>query len=329
MSTDMPATSMGALQELVSKQQRSRFRGTLNGAHDGPSVDFFATDNGTAAAFYNFYPNKQLVLPQQQVTDEHAFIHFSLSNATELYVGNNRLRHRFEPGHCSVGFIRSGNTSELRYEANQIHQEVCIYIAPALLIELMRDSENPSAHVTIQADDSFSVIKTLPIDGTQSLLLRELFMRNAYEGAIQDLYRESKLLELISLTASKLRHGTSGPATDLGRKDIVTIHKAKDLLLKDIQNPPSLKALAYRAGTNEFKLKKGFKQMYGQTVYGMLHEVRLLEAKRLIEKDDMSVHEAATWVGYKSASHFSSIFKRRFGILPKQLKKQASCFFER
>lgn len=153
-----------------------------------------------------------------------------------------------------------------------------------------------------------------------------LFLQNTYEGAIRDLYRESKLLELICVTATKLRHGASGPAMNLDRKDIAAIRKAKELLLQDIVNPPSLKALAHRAGTNEFKLKKGFKQLFGQTVYGTLHEVRLLEARRLIEQDGVGVHEAAKWVGYKNASHFSSIFKRRFGILPKQLKKQVSRF---
>ncbi|MBV2120554.1 MAG: AraC family transcriptional regulator [Candidatus Thiodiazotropha sp. (ex Ctena orbiculata)] len=323
----MPETSMGALQELVSNRRRSRFRGGLDEPHKGPNVDFFSTHSGAAAASYDFYPTKQLILPALNIIDEQAFLHFSLSNATELYVGNNRLQHRFEPGYCSVGFIRSGNPSELRYEADQIHREVCIYIPPALLTELMWDKEAPDIQPNNQTDDSFSVIKTLPIDGTQSLLLRDLFSHNPYQGAIHDLYRESKLLELICLTTSKLRHETSAPTTDIGRKDMVMIHKAKELLLQDIQNPPSLKTLARRAGTNEFKLKKGFKQMFGQTVYGMLHEVRLIEAKRLIEQDGMGVHEAASWVGYKSASHFSSIFKRRFGILPKQLKKQISYFY--
>lgn len=323
LSADSRTILLEAMYELVAKRRRGRLQGVLDGPQGGPNVDFFGTDKGTAAAFYDFHPTEQVVLPPPEEPSDHAFLHFALANATEFY-RNGRLLHRFEPQHCTIGFVQTGNKIETRYQADRIHREVCVYMDPALLIGLMQDGEDPDGHASVQADDPFSVVKTLPIDGAQSLLLRELFGQNAYEGAIRDLYRESKLLELICVAVSKLRHGASGPAINLDQKDIAAIHKAKELLLKDIVNPPSLKPLANRAGTNEFKLKKGFKQLFGQTVYGMLHEVRLLEARRLIEQDGMSVHEAAQWVGYKSASHFSGIFKRHFGILPRQLKNNAT-----
>lgn len=98
--------------------------------------------------------------------------------------------------------------------------------------------------------------------------------------------------------------------------------KARELLLEDIANPPSIKELAYKSAINEFKLKKGFKELYGQTIYGYLQSYRLNEAKKLLEKNEINVGEASALVGYKSIGHFSKIFKEHFGIKPIVLKKE-------
>ncbi len=58
-------------------------------------------------------------------------------------------------------------------------------------------------------------------------------------------------------------------------KDIECLYRAKEILLNDIIRPPSLKELARKSAINEFKLKKGFKELFGITVYRMLQEVRL------------------------------------------------------
>ena len=328
MNAGIRTITLEEIRKLITERRRSRFQGVLDGIQGTPNVDFFCNDSGTAAAFFDFHPTERVVFSTESLekSSEHAFLHFSLTNTTELFAGSALRPHRVEPRQCAIGFVRTDNNFEARYQADQAYRHLSVHMDPALLIGLLQDSDELDGHAAMRADDSFSVIDKLPIDGTQSLLIRELVLQNAYEGAIRDLYRESKLLELICLVVSRLRQGASRPAMSLGRKDIAATRKAKELLLKDIANPPSLKVLANRAGTNEFKLKKGFKQLYGQTVYGMLHEVRLLEARRLIERDGMGIHEAAKWVGYKSASHFSGIFKRRFGILPKQLQKQVSWF---
>ena len=329
MIAGIQTISLEEIRKRIAERRRSRFQGVLDGIQGTPKVDFFCNDAGTAASFFDFHPTKRVVLSSaslEKKASEHAFLHFSLTNISELYGGSVLRPHRLEPQHCAIGFVRIGNNFEARYQADQAYRHLSVHMDPALLIGLMQDSEDLDGHAAMQTNDSFSIIEKLPIDGTQSLLIRELFLQNAYEGAIRDLYRESKLLELICATAARLRHGACGPARTLDRKDATAIYRAKELLLADIVNPPSLKVLANRAGTNEFKLKKGFKQVFGQTVYGLLHEVRLREARRLIEQDGMGIHETAKWVGYKSASHFSGIFKRRFGILPKQLQKQVSWF---
>jgi AraC-like DNA-binding protein len=322
LSADIQTISFKAMNNLMVKRQRSYYEGVLDGKRDNPIVTFFSTNDGTGATFFDFNPDKDLVLssPSTKESRKYAYFHFMLSSAIEFYGDNSMFLHRFEPGSCSCGFLQTGNVVEVQYKANKFYRYVCIHMDPTVLAGLMQGCDVFDEH--LKENDYFSVISTMPIDNIQFQLIRELFLHNAYEGALCNLYRESKLLELICVTVSRFQHSISCPLISLGKKDTVALYKARELLLQDITNPPSLKVLANRAGTNEFKLKKGFKQLFGQTVYGMVHEVRLLEARRLIAQDGLAVQEAAKWVGYKSASHFSSIFKRRFGILPNQLRKQ-------
>lgn len=86
-----------------------------------------------------------------------------------------------------------------------------------------------------------------------------------------------------------------------------------------MEDPPAISALAKRAGINEFKLKHGFKRIFGRTIFGYLREYRLETAKALIEKRDMNVAEIALEVGYGNPAHFAQAFRLQYGINPGQL----------
>ena len=91
---------------------------------------------------------------------------------------------------------------------------------------------------------------------------------------------------------------------------------ARDYLLKNIDYPPTLTELANIAGINVFKLKRGFKETFGQTVFEYLAETRLELAKNDLLHTEKSVTEIAFELGYSSLQHFSGAFKKRFGVAP-------------
>ena len=74
--------------------------------------------------------------------------------------------------------------------------------------------------------------------------------------------------------------------------------------------------------SDEFKLKKGFKEIFGTTIYAALQNERLKIAKELLLSGDINVSEAANIVGYKSLGHFGQAFKSYYGALPTQIKKR-------
>ncbi|MBI4785218.1 MAG: helix-turn-helix transcriptional regulator [Oscillatoriophycideae cyanobacterium NC_groundwater_1537_Pr4_S-0.65um_50_18] len=139
-----------------------------------------------------------------------------------------------------------------------------------------------------------------------------------YQGTTQQLYLESKALELFALQFAclesklpTLRKQTL-PADDLER-----LHSAKDLLVQYANNPPSLLELARQVGLNDRKLKQGFRQVFGTTVFGYLHDYRMQQAQDLLQQSQLTIAQVAATIGYRNPEAFSTAFRRRFAVSPK------------
>ena len=101
-------------------------------------------------------------------------------------------------------------------------------------------------------------------------------------------------------------------------QNVIKIRKAKDIIIANIAEPPSLQELANNVGLNIKKLKEGFKQIYGTTVYGFLFDYKMELARKLLESRAHNVNEVGLKVGYSTASHFIAAFKKQYGITPKK-----------
>src|SRR5690606_32049757 len=106
-------------------------------------------------------------------------------------------------------------------------------------------------------------------------------------------------------------------------KDARKLKEAKDILLNRLDIPPVLIELSEISGLTEYKLKEGFKQVYGTTVYGFVLYKKLEMALEQLEKGELQVKDIAYEIGYENPSHFISAFKKKYGITPIQFAKQA------
>lgn len=139
-----------------------------------------------------------------------------------------------------------------------------------------------------------------------------------YEAPFRKMYIEGKVLELLSMYFQHclLDQRTASSSAALRRSDIDKIRRAAQLLSDRMDHPPSLLELSKLAEINDFKLKVGFKALYGTTVFGYLRDCRLERARSLLEKGQMTVTEAALAVGYSNPSFFASVFREKFGCNP-------------
>ncbi|KQN99952.1 helix-turn-helix domain-containing protein [Paenibacillus sp. Leaf72] len=144
-----------------------------------------------------------------------------------------------------------------------------------------------------------------------------------YQGAIKQLYLSGKVLELLAVYFNKaiLQKQPQPSLSGLSRTDVDSLHRAKQIVDAQLVTPPSLEALSKLVCLNEFKLKKGFKLLFGLPVHAYIINRRLDEAYRLLEEGKLNITAAAAAVGFSKASHFSEQFKRKYGINPSEYFK--------
>lgn len=140
------------------------------------------------------------------------------------------------------------------------------------------------------------------------------------EGMMKKIYVESKVLELVALVADQARQSVTRDAMEVRKEDVDKLHYAREIILQRMNEPCSLMQLARLTGLNDFKLKKGFRDLFGTTVFGYLLEERMTLAKRRLLEGQMSIADIAAEVGYKNATHFTAAFKRHFGYLPSDIR---------
>lgn len=95
--------------------------------------------------------------------------------------------------------------------------------------------------------------------------------------------------------------------------------QARERLLLDLSNPPTIAELSREVGLNQLKLKTGFKIFFGNSIYAMFLEERMKQARQLLKTHN--VMETALILGYSNVSHFSKAFKQHYAMTPGQYRK--------
>ncbi|MEH2245274.1 helix-turn-helix transcriptional regulator [Nostoc sp.] len=161
--------------------------------------------------------------------------------------------------------------------------------------------------------------------GTQTPLMQvavQQILQCPYQGVTKRVYLESKVWELVALTIEQeiQIHQGSPEIYALRSSEVDRVYHAKEILLKNHENPPSLIQLARQVGLNDRKLKQGFREVFGTTVFGYLHQYRMELAHKLLIQGNMNITEVALKVGYVSLPSFSNAFRKKFGISPKSCR---------
>jgi AraC family transcriptional activator of pyochelin receptor len=172
---------------------------------------------------------------------------------------------------------------------------------------------------------AFTQGQSLPSFYRQGTIIPEMqvilhqILQCPYQGAIKQMYLEGKVLELAALQFAQFTETDELSRSELLLKpdDIDRLHQAKEILITQFNHPPSILSLARQVGLNDFKLKQGFRQVFGTTVFGYLRDYRLEQARLLLLEGQMSVQQVARAIGYAHSGYFAKAFKQKFGVSPK------------
>lgn len=156
------------------------------------------------------------------------------------------------------------------------------------------------------------------VSPSMAVVLSQILSSNIHQS-MKALYLKGKVYELLSLYFNKNEDTDIEQCPFLIDEDnIRKIRLAKELILQNISEPPSLQMLSESIGLSLNKLKEGFKQLYGDTVFGYLLDHKMEEARRMLASKNYNVNEVGLKIGYSTSSHFIAAFKKKYGTTPKK-----------
>ncbi|HWK04522.1 MAG TPA: AraC family transcriptional regulator [Puia sp.] len=137
-------------------------------------------------------------------------------------------------------------------------------------------------------------------------------------------FMQSKVSFLLLLALEQLASRPVEKETiiHLKRYDVEKIHEAREYLLLNMENPPTLKELAHKLGMNDYKLKKGYKQIFGTTIFGDFNRERMDKAMQCLLDKDMSITDTAMVTGYQDPPNFIRAFKAYYGSTPGDMRRR-------
>ena len=267
------------------------------------------------------HSRSESVLPESFVE-----FHFSLSGPASVYFSDTGHVHVNAP---NLLVCRQGN--DVRYQVTcgpGPWQSVGLYVTQRyfdrLLNALGGEADRIRNDLAVVAHDHI-YNRQMPFS-VEALQIAEQLLSSPYRGARQLLYLDGKCTEILCACIEMwLSHlNADKPGEILSARDLRLIERAREIIVEDLQLAPTIPELARAVGTNASKLKRGFKFLYGMTIFEYGHRCRMDHALRLLVAERLPVGQVALAAGYQHQTSFTSAFREYFGFAPKDARRLAS-----
>lgn len=160
--------------------------------------------------------------------------------------------------------------------------------------------------------------KNSTLSPTLTIVLNQI-LNFSVASSIKPLYYRAKAYELLSLYFNNTVESETERCPFLSdEENVLRIRRAKELVIRNFVEPPTLQELSSEVGLSLKKLKEGFKKVYGDSVYSFLFDYKMEYARRLLDSGEYNVNEVGLKVGYSTSSHFIAAFKKKYGTTPKK-----------
>ncbi len=218
------------------------------------------------------------------------------------------------------------NKRELVFKAPPVFENFRVILSPEKFLELLAKFHGRFSVYAekVTRGEYFNLFdEPLALTPKIKMVIREILAHRITDPILSKVYYETKITELFGCQLEQWYSSRKPIVTQqLSDADKRKIYAAREILLHDIASePPTAEALSRLVGTNEYLLKKGFKQLYGNSVFNYLISHRVEKAIELMNDTTLSLDEIAVRVGYADSAHFSRAFKRIKGIPPGQFRK--------
>ncbi|MEE9363132.1 MAG: AraC family transcriptional regulator [Cellulophaga sp.] len=268
---------------------------------------------------HNVINYSSLGVNESKNDSEYVRLHFGLQGAYDFKFA--QLNSSFQlSGHHNNIMYSDGLEIQVTNKTERI-ETFGINFATESFVEIAKNGNDPLKRLAEKVMNRENAILS-PEWKTNNFKIQSVIneiIHCQYSKELKDLFLLSKSIELLVLQA-ELYNEKKNQNYIKSKKDKIKLIEAKELLTARIENPPTLSELSKLVTLNEYKLKRGFKELFGTTVFGYIHKTRMDLAKRLLLGTSKTAKEIAYETGYGSPQHFSKAFKEQFGIPPNSIR---------
>jgi AraC-like DNA-binding protein len=229
------------------------------------------------------------------------------------------------PGRNIVGTFKT-EASCWKVSGGDSHRLVELQIASGRALQLASqypESKEGAVHCVLSGRNDFAT----HLQQSLSTELRTIglqILNCPLEGSLRHLFMESKALEILAFQLGAPFSSRSRNQPRPSKDECDRLQEARKIIEREFVDPPSLLTLARRVGLNDFKLKRGFRELYQTTVFGYVRMLRMERARMMLESAEMNVSEVALATGYSCFGHFAEAFRKHFGLTPRDYRNRRS-----
>lgn len=267
------------------------------------------------------YHKEAFVRRKGELAEEEIQVIFFVNRGMDWNIDSRSCPVRMNPGEVCI-YLNRDITTSAYYPAEQEFEFRSIQLSAsnfkAMLTAHLSDEQNNRILQLLRQE----VVKCTATPQMWRLL-EEIGQLGQYQGALLSLQLEGKVMEILALCLGEILEAESKTAVSsrpLSVSDLEVIREARQIISQQPAMAGSCQKLARQLGISPSKLNKGFLEIYGITLHAYVIDCRLEQAAALLAGGRCNVSQAAMLSGYSNLSHFSSSFKKKHGILPKEYK---------
>ena len=264
--------------------------------------------------------NEDLVLFDEPMPGETVNINFQMSGM--MHTTFPGLHHDLDMRNATHNLVYIPDAGDMhRVRRNQTLSLLHISIDKTFFVNAIgnNDAWSEKARKAIASQKAFSgMTGTVAITPQMQQLIHSIHNCGGV-GSMRNLLVQSRVLELLTLQIDQFTKSRTPDAVN--DKDADKLRSLKCYLDEHFLDDLSLAQLSKVSLLNEFKLKKGFKTLFGSTVFNYIRNLRMQYAMRLLKDTSLTIDEVADITGYEHQQHFSTAFKKHFGVSPSCVRK--------
>ena len=271
-------------------------------------------DGFIVLTFQNETNDIQIV--EREIDSRFIQFHFCIKGSSEFVFNNGTYKLKIEEEN-SLLLYNPQRDLPIHLEVNPNSWLVSVLVSIKKFHGLFSQEAD---YITFLSEDNKDkkYYKDGKITPSMAIALNQIINYNL-NHTIKSLYFKGKALEILSLYFNRNEDADVEQCPFLvDEANVIKIRKAKDIIISRMAEPPTLNELSEEIGLSLKKLKEGFKQIYGDSVFSFLFDYKMEVARKLLEAGDHNVNEVGLKVGYSTSSHFIAAFKKKYGTTPKK-----------